>query len=50
MVEDTSMKTVDNTHKYWFHRIDNLDIIPQIDKEKSIGSAKKKSWRIHRQR
>ena len=46
MVEDTSMKTVDNTHKYWFHRIDNLDVIPQIDKEKCIGSAKKKSLKI----
>lgn len=37
---------MDNTHKYWFHRLDNLDIIPKINKEKCIGSAKKRSVKI----
>ena len=46
MVEDNSMKKVDNTQKYWFHRIDNLDVIPQIDKEKCIGSSKKQALKI----
>ena len=46
MVDDNSMKKSDNTHRYWFHRVDNLDIIPQIDKEKCIGSNKKKSVKI----
>jgi len=46
MVEGNSLKKVDNTHKYWFHRLDNLDIIPKINKEKCIGSAKKRSVKI----
>lgn len=46
MAEENTMKKVDNTQKYWFHRVDNLDIIPQIDKEKCIGSAKKQSLKI----
>lgn len=46
MAEETEMKKVDNTQRYWFHRIDNLDVIPQIDKEKIIGSSKKQSLKI----
>lgn len=46
MVEENSMKEVDNTHKYWFHRIYNPDIIPLIDEEKCIGSNKKQSKKI----
>ena len=46
MVEGNSLKKVDNNHKYWFHRLDNLDIITKINKEKCIGSAKKRSVKI----
>ena len=46
MVDDNKLKKVDNTHKYWFHRIDDLSIIPQINEEKCIGSTKKQSKSI----
>ena len=46
MVDDNTMKKVDNTHKYWFHRIDDLSIIPNINEEKCIGSIKKQSKSI----
>lgn len=44
--EVNSMKKVDNTQKYWFHRIDNLDVIPQINAEKCIGSSNARSKTI----
>ena len=37
---------MDNTQKYWFHRIDNLEVIPQIDEAKCIGSQNRKSLKI----
>lgn len=46
MVDDNSMKKVDNSYKFWFHRIDDLSIIPQIDNEKCIGSTKRQSVSI----
>lgn len=37
---------MDNTQKYWFHRIDNFDVIPQIDEHKCIGSTNSRSKTI----
>lgn len=39
------MKPVDKTHKFWIHRVD-LDIIAQINEEKSIAAQKKRSTAI----
>lgn len=40
------MKKADKTQKYWFHRIDNLDVIPQIHENKCIGSSNSRSKTI----
>lgn len=37
---------MDNTQKYWFHRIDNLDVIPQLNEVKCIGSSNSRSKTI----
>ena len=37
---------MDNTQKYWYHRINTLDVLPKINQEKTIGSENKKSKKI----
>ena len=37
---------MDNTQKYWFHRIDDIDVIPLINASKCIGSTNNRSKTI----